>query len=102
MTEPMIISKALTNSLSAGLVGGIRARLARAVTSGRQWWWIGVASVAIAVGTLLRLYQLNLKPLHHDEGVNGFFLLGLFREGVYRYTAANNHGTTPCLTAMHS
>jgi uncharacterized protein (TIGR03663 family) len=94
MTEPMIISKALTNSLSAGLVGGIRARLARAVTSGRQWWWIGVASVAIAVGTLLRLYQLNLKPLHHDEGVNGFFLLGLFREGVYRYNAANYHGPT--------
>jgi Dolichyl-phosphate-mannose-protein mannosyltransferase len=94
MTEPVIISKASTNSPSAGLVGGIRARLARAVTSGRQWWWIGVATVAIAVGTLLRLYQLNLKPLHHDEGVNGFFLLGLFREGIYRYNAANYHGPT--------
>jgi uncharacterized protein (TIGR03663 family) len=94
MAEPVIIPKTSTNSPSAGLVGGIRTRLARAVTRGHHWWWTGVATAVVATGTLLRLYQLDLKPLHHDEGVNGFFLLGLFREGIYRYNAANYHGPT--------
>jgi uncharacterized protein (TIGR03663 family) len=94
MAEPVIIPKASTNSPSTGLVGGIRTRLARAVTRGHHWWWTGVSTAVLATGTLLRLYQLDLKPLHHDEGVNGFFLLGLFREGIYRYNAANYHGPT--------
>jgi len=50
--------------------------------------------IVIAAAAGLRLYDLTLKPLHHDEGVNGFFLLGLFREGVYRYNPANYHGPT--------
>jgi uncharacterized protein (TIGR03663 family) len=41
---------------------------------------------------LLRLYDLELKPLHHDEGVNGFFLTRLFRSGVYQYDPTNYHG----------
>ena len=94
MAKPVIIPKASTNSPSTGLVGGIRTSLARAVTRGHHWWWTGVSTAVLATGTLLRLYQLDLKPLHHDEGVNGFFLLGLFREGIYRYNAANYHGPT--------
>jgi len=50
--------------------------------------------IVIAAAAGLRLYDLTLKPLHHDEGVNGFFLLGLFREGVYCYNPANYHGPT--------
>lgn len=46
----------------------------------------------MAVATLLRLYHLTLKPLHHDEGVNGFFLTRLVREGIYQYDPANYHG----------
>ncbi|HYH00911.1 MAG TPA: flippase activity-associated protein Agl23 [Terriglobales bacterium] len=54
-----------------------------------------MASVAIVlVGAALRLWSLQLKPLHHDEGVNGYFLLSLFREGIYRYDPANYHGPT--------
>ena len=41
---------------------------------------------------MLRIFNLGLKPLHADEGVNGLFLLGLFREGIYRYNSANYHG----------
>jgi uncharacterized protein (TIGR03663 family) len=52
-----------------------------------------VATVLI-VAACLRVYALALKPLHHDEGVNGLFLLKLFRQGVYRYDAANYHGPT--------
>jgi uncharacterized protein (TIGR03663 family) len=35
---------------------------------------------------------LSLKPLHHDEGVNGILLVRLIREGIYRYDPANYHG----------
>jgi uncharacterized protein (TIGR03663 family) len=54
---------------------------------------IGVA-VIIIVATALRVYDLNLKPPHHDEGVNGFFLTRLVREGVYHYDPNNYHGPT--------
>jgi len=40
------------------------------------------------------LYDLNLVPLHHDEGVNGNFLVRLVREGAYNYDPANYHGPT--------
>jgi predicted membrane-bound mannosyltransferase len=42
----------------------------------------------------LRLYALNMKPMHHDEGVNGFFLTNLMRQGVYHYDPSNYHGPT--------
>jgi len=40
----------------------------------------------------LRMYDLDVKPLHHDEGVNGHFMLKLQREGIYRYDPSNYHG----------
>jgi len=56
-------------------------------------WRIGVIVIfLIAAG--LRLYDLNLVPLHHDEGVNGNFLVRLVREGAYQYDPANYHGPT--------
>ena len=36
-------------------------------------WLIGCA-VVTAIATIWRFYELTLKPLHHDEGVNGYFL----------------------------
>jgi len=59
---------------------------------GRSWWAAAVAVLSIAA--ILRILDLSLKPLHGDEGVNGGFLLGLFREGIYRYNPANYHGPT--------
>lgn len=56
--------------------------------------WIMSSTLIIGVAAFLRFYQLGLKPLHHDEGVNGWFLTTLFREGVYRYDPANYHGPT--------
>ncbi len=56
-----------------------------------QLWWSAAVSV-LSVGSVLRIFNLGLKPLHADEGVNGLFLLGLFREGIYRYNSANYHG----------
>jgi uncharacterized protein (TIGR03663 family) len=54
--------------------------------------WMLAAASTVAVATALRSSFLSLKPLHNDEGVNGFFLLRLFRQGVYRYDPANYHG----------
>lgn len=57
----------------------------------RNKWWIAAAVVLLAAG-LLRLLFLDLKPLHHDEGVNGLFMTQLFRSGYYHYNPANYHG----------
>ena len=56
-------------------------------------WRIG-AVVILLIAAGLRLYDLNLVPLHHDEGVNGNFLVRLVREGAYQYDPANYHGPT--------
>ncbi|HLL72884.1 MAG TPA: hypothetical protein VK363_15685 [Pyrinomonadaceae bacterium] len=56
-------------------------------------WRIAYASIMI-VAALVRLYQLELRPMHHDEGVNGFFLNNLMRSGVFRYDPSNYHGPT--------
>jgi uncharacterized protein (TIGR03663 family) len=58
-----------------------------------QAWRIG-AVVVLVIAAALRFYDLNLVPLHHDEGVNGNFLVRLVREGFYQYDPANYHGPT--------
>lgn len=42
----------------------------------------------------LRLWHLDLVPFHHDEGVNGDFLVKLFKQGTYAYNPTNFHGPT--------
>ncbi len=54
-------------------------------------WRIASLSI-LAVAVFLRVYDLTLKPMHHDESVNGFFLTRLLREGIYQYDPANYHG----------
>ena len=46
----------------------------------------------MVAAVLLRALALELRPLHHDEGVNGHFLLALLRSGSYRYDPSNYHG----------
>jgi len=57
----------------------------------REGWWWGSLIVLLAAA-LLRLVFLTQKPLHHDEGVNGLFLVNLFRTGYYHYDPSNYHG----------
>lgn len=66
------------------------APLLTASTPGYLWLLSCVLITVIA--TFLRFFWLDLKPLHHDEGVNGYFLTTLFREGIYKYDPANYHG----------
>ena len=56
--------------------------------------WLLNCGLVTAMAAFLRFFNLALKPFHHDEGVNGFFLTNLFRDGVYKYDPANYHGPT--------
>lgn len=61
---------------------------------GRDYFWLGSSGLIILVAAVLRFIALDLKPFHHDEGVNGWFLATLFKDGVYKYDPANYHGPT--------
>jgi len=50
--------------------------------------------LAVALAFFLRFYDLERKPLHHDEGVNSWFLLNLKADfpGGWTYDPSNYHG----------
>jgi uncharacterized protein (TIGR03663 family) len=76
----------------ANQTGETRAANDSADLSERAW---KLSSLAILIiGAFLRLYNLSLVPFHHDEGVNGNFLVTLVREGKYTYNPENYHGPT--------
>jgi uncharacterized protein (TIGR03663 family) len=54
------------------------------------WQW--TALIILIGASLLRLWDLSAKVLHHDEGVNGMFMTNLYRTGYYHYDPANYHG----------
>lgn len=56
--------------------------------------WQLASALVLILAALARLYALELIPLHHDEGVNGFFLINLIDNGIYKYDPANYHGPT--------
>jgi uncharacterized protein (TIGR03663 family) len=56
--------------------------------------WVYASAAILLLALLLRVYALDMKPLHHDEGVNGFFLTNLLRQGRYAYDPENYHGPT--------
>ncbi|MET0648514.1 MAG: flippase activity-associated protein Agl23 [Pyrinomonadaceae bacterium] len=58
----------------------------------RAWMYASAAILLLAFA--LRVYALEMKPLHHDEGVNGFFLTNLLKQGRYVYDPENYHGPT--------
>ena len=57
-----------------------------------DYLWLLSCALITAVAAFLRFFWLEVKPLHHDEGVNGYFLTTLFRSGEYKYDPANYHG----------
>ena len=52
--------------------------------------WISPAIVVLAL--VLRVAWLDLKPAHFDEGVNGWFVDAMTRQGYYHYDPTNFHG----------
>jgi uncharacterized protein (TIGR03663 family) len=52
--------------------------------------WADLAILVLAA--VLRLWALDVKPAHFDEGVNGYFADQMTRTGTYRYDPTNYHG----------
>ncbi|MCF6149082.1 MAG: TIGR03663 family protein [Candidatus Kuenenia sp.] len=48
--------------------------------------------VPVVIASLLRFWDIDLRPFHSDEGVNSFFLRNLFDRNHYHYDPANYHG----------
>ena len=46
----------------------------------------------LIVAVIFRLYLLDMKPAHHDEGVNGWFLDQITKNHFYIYDPKNYHG----------
>ena len=56
----------------------------------QRGWWIDAAIVLLAFA--LRIAWIEMKPLHFDEGVNGWFVDQMTRTGYYHYDPGNFHG----------
>lgn len=56
--------------------------------------WFVASALILVIAAIARLYDLDLNPLHQDEGVNAFFSTRLYNEGFYKYDPTNYHGPT--------
>lgn len=57
-------------------------------------YWIVGSALIVFIAAVLRFVWLSFKPFHHDEGVNGWFMTNLVRQGVFKYDPQNYHGPT--------
>jgi predicted membrane-bound mannosyltransferase len=51
-----------------------------------------VEGAILLLAALLRLWGLDIKPAHFDEGINGWFVDQMRANGFYRYDPENYHG----------
>jgi uncharacterized protein (TIGR03663 family) len=51
-----------------------------------------LAFAIVALALALRTVWLGVKPAHFDEGVNGWFVDAMTRQGYYAYDPTNFHG----------
>jgi uncharacterized protein (TIGR03663 family) len=56
-----------------------------------EWW---VVALALAAGVMMRLPQLDLRPMHTDEAVHAVKFGSLLEVGTYRYDRNEYHGPT--------
>lgn len=52
----------------------------------------GISAAILILAFFLRIWLLDLKPAHFDEGVNGWFVDQMTRQGFYHYDPTNFHG----------
>lgn len=53
---------------------------------------IFIICIIVTLAIVSRLILLDLRPLHHDEGVNYFFANGILETGKFVYDPLNYHG----------
>lgn len=51
-----------------------------------------VAIAILVIAAVLRIWALETKPPHFDEGINGWFADRMVESGHYRYDPTNYHG----------
>src|SRR5438309_7799152 len=64
----------------------LAARLLRTLESDWMFWTI------LLLATALRFFLLGIKPPHFDEGINGWFVDQMLKNGFYKYDPTNYHG----------
>jgi uncharacterized protein (TIGR03663 family) len=69
---------------------GLRSRAEQWKAQLAQTDWVPWAILGLAV--LLRFFLLGIKPPHFDEGINGWFVDQVMKNGFYRYDPTNYHG----------
>ncbi|MGH9881962.1 MAG: flippase activity-associated protein Agl23, partial [Pyrinomonadaceae bacterium] len=60
-----------------------------------ETWFAGTAWVPwliLGLAVFLRFFLLDIKPAHFDEGINGWFVDQMMKNGFYRYDPTNYHG----------
>ncbi len=61
--------------------------------SKKSYRYLILAFVFCLVSVLaLRLFGLGEKPVHHDETINGWFVMQMWARGFFKYDPANYHG----------
>jgi uncharacterized protein (TIGR03663 family) len=68
----------------------LRDQLAAWKTALAETDWIPWLILGLAI--FLRLFLLGIKPPHFDEGINGWFVDQMMKNGFYRYDPTNYHG----------
>lgn len=59
----------------------------------RQMEWDDwVPWLIVGLAAFLRFFLLGIKPPHFDEGINGWFVDQMVKNGFYRYDPTNYHG----------
>src|SRR6476646_773899 len=48
--------------------------------------------IIVGLGAFLRFFLLGIKPPHFDEGINGWFVDQMVKNGFYKYDPTNYHG----------
>src|SRR3989440_12382441 len=51
-----------------------------------------VVWLILGLAVFLRFFLLGIKPPHFDEGINGWFVDQIVKNGFYRYDPTNYHG----------
>src|SRR6266702_436489 len=71
-------------------VGGLRHYLEvwKACLAEMDW----IPWLILGLAAFLRFFLLGIKPPHFDEGINGWFVDQVMKNGFYRYDPTNYHG----------
>src|SRR5213078_4295635 len=75
---------------SSPVIAGVRRYLEHWQDALAGTDWVPWAILGLAV--FLRFLLLGMKPPHFDEGINGWFVDQVVKNGFYRYDPTNYHG----------